>query len=341
MTTGERLWTTDGQNALDYYGNPIYPYVTGQTAFGKLYSSGLGGVLYCYDLKTGKVLWTYGNGGAGNTTNSYFEVPGNYPIFINAVGSNGLIYLVTTEHTIQTPIYKGAETRCINATTGEEIWSLYDYTGEFGAMSYAIADGYATFYNGYDDQMYSIGRGPSATTVTAPDVAVAIGTPVVIKGSVVDVSAGTKQDEQAARFPNGIPVSSDASMKKWMGYVYQQQLLPNDFVGVSVSIDIVDANGNYRNIGSAMTDSNGFFHLTWTPDITGDYYVFATFKGTKGYWPSHAETAFTVVPAPSVEPPPEYPQPIDNTDLLYGILGGVIAAIIIGIAAVFLSLRKK
>ena len=342
MTTGERLWgPTPSQDALDYFGNPIYPYVTGQVAFGKLYSSGLAGVLYCYDLTNGKTLWTYGNGGAGNTTQSYFEVPGNYPIFINAVGSNGLLYLVTTEHTIQTPIYKGAETRCINATTGEEVWALSDYTGEFGAMSYAIADGYATFYNGYDDQIYSVGRGPSATTVTAPDTAAAFGAPVVIKGTVMDVSAGTKQNEQAARFPNGVPCASDANMKQWMGYVYQQQLLPTNFTGVPVTIDVLDSNGNYRNIGTATTDSTGAFHLTWTPDIQGDYTVIATFQGTNGYWPSYAETAMVVQEAPpapaTATPPPAAPLPPFDMYILAATVVIIIAIAIVGI----LLLRKR
>ena len=33
-------------------------------------------------------------------------------------------------------------------------------------MSYAMADGYNTWFNGYDNQIYVVGRGPSATTVT-------------------------------------------------------------------------------------------------------------------------------------------------------------------------------
>jgi hypothetical protein len=215
MTTGERLWTTKGQNALDYFGNPIYPYVTGQTAYGKLYSSGQGGVLFCYDLKTGNVLWTYGNGGAGNSTQGYFQAPGNYPTFVQAVG-NGVIYLATTEHTVETPIYKGAMTRAINATDGKELWTLSDYTGEFGAISYAIADGSTVFYNGYDASIYSLGQGPSATTVTAPSVGLSFGQSVVIKGTVMDVSAGTQQAAVAANFHNGVPVASDASMTAWL-----------------------------------------------------------------------------------------------------------------------------
>ncbi len=102
--------------------------------------------------------------------------------------------------------------RAINATTGAEIWTLSDYTGEFQTFSYAAADGYNTWFNGYDCQIYVVGRGPSATTVQAPQTAVTAGGNVIIQGAVMDISAGTQQAEQKADFPNGVPVSSDASM---------------------------------------------------------------------------------------------------------------------------------
>ena len=76
-------------------------------------------------------MWTFGNGGEGNSTNSGVETPfGNYPTFVDAIG-NGVVYTITTEHTEETPIFKGAIARAINATTGQEIWTFSDYTGEF------------------------------------------------------------------------------------------------------------------------------------------------------------------------------------------------------------------
>jgi len=341
MADGSKLWTTKGQNDLDYFGNPIYPYVTGQTAYGKLYSSGQGGVLYCYDMKDGKVLWTYGNGGPGNSTQGYLQAPGNFPTFVQAVG-NGVIYLATTEHTVETPIYKGAMARAINATTGAEIWTVSDYTGEFSAISYAIADGCTVFYNGYDASIYTLGQGPSVTTVTAPSAGLSFGQTVVIKGTVMDVSAGTKQDQVAANFANGVPVASDGNMTAWMGYVYQQQPFPDNFQGVQVSIDVVDANNNYRNIGSATTDANGIFSYNWVPDIPGNYNVIATFHGTNGYWPSYSETSFVVdnavTPAPTIVPQTNATTMQDLTTTV----GGATVAIIVAIAvATVLNLRKR
>jgi len=344
LYSGQKLWgPTASQAPLDYYGNPITPIVQAQLAYGNLYSSGYSGILYCYDLKTGNLKWTYGNGGQGNTTEATDTPFGDYPTFINAVG-NGIIYTVTSEHTVNTPIYKGALTRAINATSGHEIWTLSDYTGEFQSMSYAMADGYNTWFNGYDNQIYVVGRGPSATTVQAPLSAVAAGTSIVIQGTVTDISSGTKQTEQADDFPNGVPCASDASMTAWMEYVYQQQAEPSNFTGVTVTLTAIDPNHNFITLGTATTDSNGLYSYQWAPpQIPGLYTVTATFAGTNGYWGSNAQTAMDVQNAPATQAPTSTPQSnlATMSDLTVGIAAAVIA-IIIAIAIVgILLLRKK
>ena len=344
LYTGAKLWgPTPSQAPLDYYGNPITPLIQAQLAYGNLYSMGYAGIMYCYDAKTGTLKWTYGNDGAGNSTNAGLNSPfGDYPTFINAVG-NGVIYVVASEHTINTPIYKGALERAINATNGAEIWTISGYTGEFSAMSYAMADGYNTWFNGYDNQIYTVGRGPSALTVTAPNNAADSGIPVVIRGTVMDKSAGTMQTQQAGQFPNGVPVASDASMKDWMGYVYQQKPLPTNFTGVQVTVDVVDSNGNYRNIGSATTDATGMYSLAWTPNISGNYTVIATFHGTNGYWPSYSETTF-VVASPHETSVPASPTPAPSAADLYfvpAIAGLFVLIIIVAIVLAMLMLRKR
>ena len=70
-------------------------------------------------------------------------------------------------------------------------------------MTMAVADGIAVYWNNYDAQVYAIGKGPSQTTVSAPGSGVTMDGTVTITGTVIDISAGTKQNEQAARFPNG------------------------------------------------------------------------------------------------------------------------------------------
>ena len=76
----------------------------------------------------------------------------------------------------------------------------------------------------------------------------------------MDVSAGTKQPEISARFPNGVPAIADANMTEWMKYVYMQFPRPN-VAGVEVTLSVVDANGNYRDIGTTTSNADGFFML--------------------------------------------------------------------------------
>ncbi|NLF89649.1 PQQ-binding-like beta-propeller repeat protein [Candidatus Bathyarchaeota archaeon] len=340
LRTGAKLWVGESQAALDFYGSPGPGTLSNVIAYGRIYSSAYSGIVYCYDMATGEVLWTYGNGGVGNSTNSGFEVPGPYPTFIEAIG-NGVVYTATSEHTFQTPIYKGALARAINATTGEELWTVSAATGQFIGISYAIADGYSVLFNSYDQHIYSLGRGPTETEVDVGPKTIALGNTVVIEGTVIDISAGTEQNEQAARFPEGVPVSSDASMKDWMGYVYQQDACPTDFKGVDVTINVVDANGNYRTIGTAATDAKGYYSLVWTPDIEGKYNIFATFAGSKGYWPSSQETSFNVQSAPATASPvPTQAPSMADLYFLPAVIG-IIIAIVVGIAAVLFVVSKK
>jgi hypothetical protein len=160
----------------------------------------------------------------------------------------------------------------------------------------------------------------------------------------MDVSAGTKQDEQAADFPNGVPVASDASMKDWMGYVYQQQPLPTNFTGVPVQISVLDSNNNHYVIGTAYTTISGTYSLTYTPKVvTGNYTVIATFAGTNSYWPSFAMSSFAVTnAAAAVTPAPTAVPPASNTNTY--ILGSAIAIIIVIIiigAVLMLMMRKR
>jgi hypothetical protein len=344
LDSGAMLWgPTASQGAWDYYGYPGTTTLPGVTAYGHLYCSSFGGICYAYNLRTGNIDWTYGNGGEGNSTYGGLQVfYGVYPTQIQAIG-NGVIYLATNEHTMPNPFYKGCVATAINATTGEQIWqlSMYPSTWSSPGTEFAIGDGFTTFMNGLDNNVYSVGRGPSQLTVSAPDLAAASGQAVVIKGTVVDISAGTKQDQQAADFPNGVPCSSDASMKDWMGYVYQQKPLPTDFTGVTVSIDVVDTNGNFRNIGTATTDYTGAYSLVWKPDIPGTYNVIASFAGNNGYWPSSATTAFNVMEEhPTATPAPTAAPSMSEVYFIPAIAGLFVFVAIMSVV-IIIVLRKR
>lgn len=344
LDTGDKIWgPVEPQTAFDYYGNDFGGNLVAQLAYGKLYSVGMAGILYARDSKTGQLLWTYGNGGSGNTTFAGFNGGyGDYPTYITAI-ANGVVYTETTEHTILNPIFKGCLARAINATDGTEIWTLSSYTGGGGSTtSYAVADGFATWFNGYDNSIYVVGRGPSETTIDAPKAGVPFGNSVVLSGTVLDISAGTQQTQQTTKLPHGVPVSSDASMTEWMAYVYQQKPMPTNFTGVQVQLYVLDSNGNYREIGNAPTDENGYYTLTWQPDIPGDYRVYAQFAGNNGYWPSRAVTSFAVEPETATPNPTQASTPISAADLylLPGIIAIIIAIAIVG-AVLLIAIRKR
>jgi hypothetical protein len=126
-----------------------------------------------------------------------------------------------------------------------------------------------------------------------------------------------------------------------MEYVFMQKAKPEHAIGVPVSIDVIDANHNFRNIGTATSDDSGTFALTWTPDISGSYTVIATFAGSESYWKSSAETHFyasdAATPTPTVVP---LTNAATTTDLLMYLSIGVIA-IIIAIAIVGLLILRK
>jgi hypothetical protein len=205
----------------------------------------------------------------------------------------------------------------------------------------AIASGYLAFLNCYDEQIYCYGQGPSAMTVTAPDTAAPLGTPVVIRGTVTDVSAGTQQQAQAANFPNGVPVVSDASMNQWMEYVYMQKPMPSNVKGVPVSISVIDSNNNTRQIGSTTSDSSGMFTFAWASDITGSYTVIASFAGSNSYYPSSAETSFVATAAaPTASPYPVTVLPPTEMYFAISTIAIIIAIAIIG-ALIVLVLRKR
>jgi len=343
---GKFIKLSDPQPALDYYGSTSAGTLNTVAAFDRLYAGGYAGVTYCYDMKTGNVLWTQGNGDPpDNSTYSGFEVPGHYPTFVNAIGghdlSDGIVYTITTEHTFETPIYKGATTQALNASDGSMIYKLTAATGEFGAGSFAIADGYTNLFNSYDQRIYTLGRGPSQTTVTVGPKSLPLGSNVVVEGTVNDVSVGLQTTEIQGRLPNGVPAVSDANMSAWMGYVYQQKPRPADATGVEVVLSVLDPNNNCYEVGRATSDASGLFHCAFTPEVPGEYTIIATFAGSKSYWPSYAETALFVEEAPVATPAPTpTPAPMTDSYIMGFGIGMIIAIVVVGLL-LFLLLRRR
>ena len=330
--TGEYLWgPTEPQNYLDFLGLRTF------SAYGKLFAQGMSGILYCYQAKTGELLWTY------SAKDHYNQVLWSNqwhirPLFF----ANGIIYMGTSEHSTVDPKPRGGPFACVDIETGAEVFradGLFRQT-DWGGRA-IIGDSIIATMDTYDQQVYAIGKGPSETTLTvSPKVSVE-GSSVLIEGTVTDISPGTKEYALTARFPKGVPAVADAGMSDWMLYVYKQFERPGNATGVPLTIDVIDSNGNFRNIGTTTSDSSGKFAFTWTPDITGDYTIMATFAGSEAYYASYDETAFTVDSAAPTPAPTEVP--VQSTADLYfvpAIAGLFVFVAIIGVV-IILVLRKR
>jgi hypothetical protein len=172
--------------------------------------------------------------------------------------AGGMIYVIHTEHSgFEQSLPPEAPMICLNATNGEEIWRADGlFRGTHWGGYPIIGDSIIAAMNTYDQQIYAMGRGPSSTTVEAPLAGVKVGDTITIRGTVNDVSPGVSQEEIKLRFPNGVPAIADANQTAWMRYVYQQLPKPANIQGVTVAINVVDANGNYRAIGTTTSDEN-------------------------------------------------------------------------------------
>lgn len=350
LDTGNLLWgptTTAFNSGYQYFGSGLGIGQCAVNAYGNIYVQGYGGEIWAYSTATGNLLWQFGNGGVGNSTDDGINSPwGLLPTMISAI-ADGKVYVYSQQHGngAQSPYYKGEMIWVLNATTGQQLWSITFQGPNSGGPGYpegSVADGEYVNQNMYDNQIYAFGQGPSATTVIAPQTAINEGQKVVLQGTVLDVSAGTKQNQQAANFPYGIPVASDASMSVWMEHVYMQKPSPATFTGVTVSLTAVDPNGNLVQIGTATTDAQGLYHYTWTPpNVLGDYKITASFVGTNSYYGSASETAMTVTQAPTVAPTAVPQANLATTaDLMTYIVVAAVAIIIAIAIATLLILRK-
>ena len=316
---------------------------TYELAYGKMITSGFDGIVRCWDLTTGTILWEFNKGSAG-FENAY----GTYPEYAGLTIADRTVYTTADEHSSDGVLWRGAQLWAIDIDTGQLKWQV---NGMYRHP--AIADGVLIALNTYDGQVYAFGKGPSATTVSAPQTAVTKGSSVMITGTVTDQTPASK----------GTPAISDASMGPWMEYLYMTKTIPGDAKGVDVLLTAVDPNGNTQEIGTATTDLSGHFGISWVPPVEGDYQITATFTGSNSYGGSFSVTYLVVDPAPSASPtaaptptptatptatptPTASPSPAPNpetgpsTDMYIIAAAAVVVIVVVAAAAVFLRKRK-
>ncbi len=328
LSTGQKLW---GPTALPNASPFSSLGANAIVANGSIYIWLYGGDVYSYNIRSGALNWQY------HTPSGGLESPyGVEPLWTFTVGTiaDGKLF-VPEGHMYSPPLFHQAQQLALNITDGSVVWSIDAFDVTSGP---AISDGVMTTLNAYDNQIYAYGKGPTQLTVSAPGTSIQNGRSLIISGTITDISAGTKQQAQAANFPNGVPCVSDASMKDWMEFVYMQQPCPTNATGVPIMLSVLDANGNYRTIGTTVSDGSGFFSYQWTPDIEGKYTVVATFAGSESYYSSAAEASFGVdaaAPTPAPTTATTAASPLE----LYIIGTGI--AIIIAVAIVGLLILRK
>ena len=285
---------------------------------GKLLSGDFGGHLRAWDLTDGSLLWDYYMGDSPYLENAY----ATWPAYGFTV-ADGKIFVSNDEHSPDSVQWRGAKLTVLDLETGELLWSV----GGRHKQS-IISDGILTGMNIYDMQIYTFGKGPSKTTVSIPGTAVEIGQSITITGTVTDQTPASKDT----------PAISDEDMGAWMEYLHMQYPIPADVKGVEVSLDTIDPNGNYIQIGETTSDMSGSFGFSWAPEIPGLYKVTATFAGSESYGSSYASTYLTTIDSPQSTPDPT-PTPAPMTDTY--VVGTGIAVIAAIAVAAFLLLRKK
>jgi hypothetical protein len=330
MATGQELWTTT--NSYPFGGFWGYDEAA---AYGMAYFWSYDGV-QAFDLQTGVETWHYVDPAAKFET-TYTGPDGLECNPFNGHGfvADGKVYTRNSEHTATAPYTRGWDIMCLDAYTGEEIWSIAGPMDVGGA-----ADGYLTATNDYDGYMYVFGKGKSETTVSAPMSNVAKGSPVTITGTVLDISPAQP----------GTPCVSVDSMDLQMNYIHMQRPIDGLYggetiEGVPVVLTAYGEDGSFVDLGTVTSDGYyGSYGVSWTPEAEGLYKITANFAGSDAYGSSGASTWITVGPEIStggpIEPEPEpEPTPFITTEVAIILVVAVIA--VIGVAAFWLLKKRK
>jgi outer membrane protein assembly factor BamB len=292
--------------------------------------------VYAFNWTNGDMVWHYQSPALANFESPYITANGTETYAMGGGGgsasiADGKIYVQNEEHSESWPRTRGWGMYCLDVFTGELKWKII---GDPSAE--CIADGYLVAPSSRDGYMYVFGKGLSKTTVTAGPNTIALSDNVLIEGTVLDQSPG-----QA-----GTPCVSAASMQLQMEYLHMQ--MPQDglwhnesMTGVPVSLVAIGSDNSVIDLGTVTTNGYyGTFSKAWTPPKQDTYTIIAQFAADDSYGSSSAATSLSVGPAPEPIDIPPTKEPVDNTMLLYATLAAVIVAIVIGLVAVLLALRR-
>jgi hypothetical protein len=351
LSTGQQLWNNTIESAWSYYGTAM------NFHDGKAYTVGPSGgpldetawgIISCFNATTGQFLWNWTAPDIG-----YLETQGSTytPLVLKfwvddpVTGHTYLYVDGSTPWAGQTsPIRRDSALFCIDCNTGQTVWRLEAYPNPEGSANVVISDSKIIYLDAHDDNIYCLGKGPSATTVSAPQSDASVGSVLTITGTVTDqTTSGRINVAGSTDFTlQGTPAISDASMEAWMEYKFQQRPIPSNATGVPVTLDAIDPNGNIIHIGNVTSDITGTYGCEFTPQVPGTYHIIATFAGSNSYGNSFAETYMAVGSAPAAtHAPTATPTSVADMYFVPAIAGLFVLIIIVAIVLALLMLRKR
>ena len=336
LTTGQQLWAAEAVSQWNYYGSSGSS-VAKAVYHGRVYAITRGGELAVYNATTGELLWNWTAPSVGYRETPYTYTPLHLVFFVDEK-----VYFQSYEGAgLNSPIRRDGAIFCIDTNTGQMLWRLTCWPAYGSGAMPVIADGRILALDAHDNQIYCIGKGPSATTVTAsPEVSVH-GNSVLITGTVTDdTPTGRRTVAGSLDFAlKGTPAISDADQEAWMEYLFHQRPIPTNAKGVNVTLDAIDPNNNFIHIGTTTSDITGTFGYAFTPEVPGTYQIIATFAGSAAYGPSSTTTYLSIGEAPpeAIQPEPAAPQPPLDLYIIGATIAIIAAVAIVGL----LILRKR
>ena len=277
-----------------------WTYVTGEyfvesisAAYGNIYiAGGERNAIHCVDGETGQKKWEY-------------NAPGFIDYYQIQVADNKLYFNSAGIAVSGFPLpgtYPGL-TNCVDAMTGELIWS---YSTPTAATSPMLVDG-KLIVSTEEDYIWCHAKGPTTTSVSVASSYIASDASLVISGSVADMSPFSQQHpELQSPLVAGVPVV--------LSYV---------------------KDGAWTDFATVNTASDGTYMSTWNPPSEGAYKVVARFEGTPSYHWSSGQAVVQVSPATSAAANSNSGIPVE-----YFIITVVVFAIAVVAVAVILRRRK-
>ena len=349
LSSGTLLWTNTIDSAWSYYGSPLSIHDS------KAYTCGPGGpnvetafgIITCFNATTGQFLWNFTAPSIGymeSQGSTYTPLELQFFVDDPVTGHTYLYVDGSTGWAGQTvPIRRDSSLICIDCETGQMVWRLEAYPNPEGQTKAVISDGNIIYLDAHDDNIYSLGKGPSATTVSAPQIIPALGSSVMITGTVTDqTTSGRTNTAGSTDFTlKDTPAISDASMEAWMEYKFQQRPFPTNATGVPVILTAIDPNGNYIPIGNVTSDLTGVYSCKFTPEVQGTYQIVATFQGSNSYGSSFAQTYMAIGEStPTASPYPEINIPSTEMYIIGMGIAIIVAVAIVG-ALILIAVRKR